>query len=93
MNPYTAYSRGKRMLGMSLMKTVNAFIDTKQPKVSKSPKRTVTYNQAPSALDISTSKLIEVPEDLDFSVTSNDVSLNNLECLGTALKVENFIMP
>ncbi|RUS79515.1 hypothetical protein EGW08_012713 [Elysia chlorotica] len=106
------YSRGKRLLEMSLGKTS---INNKQRRLSKSsekerpqgqvssgmsiltPHRTekpTRQEETSSILNISTSQLIELPDNLDLSVSGDDLSLSfsDLPPLSSALKVASFIM-
>ncbi|GFO39948.1 fggy carbohydrate kinase domain-containing protein [Plakobranchus ocellatus] len=83
------YSRRKRLLELSLQKVSR---ERKQRRLSKSPEESQPHDNEPSVLNISASQLIELPVELDMSISGDDISFTDLPPLSAALKVANYIM-
>ncbi|GFS00089.1 hypothetical protein ElyMa_004544900 [Elysia marginata] len=91
MNPL---SRGKRILAMSLASQRNGATEAKIPRKSQLPARPQMQEDVRSILDLSTSQLIDLPQDLDMNQISfsADQNLTDLITVSSALKVANYIM-
>ncbi|KAK3788429.1 hypothetical protein RRG08_067312 [Elysia crispata] len=72
---------------------ISSILNIPTPWLSEKPKpQDKTPNETPSILNISTSQLIELPENLDLSVSGDDFSLSDLPPLSAALKVATYTM-
>ena len=72
---------------------VSSVLNIPTPWLTEKPKpQDKTPNETPSILNISTSQLIELPENLDLSVSGDDFSSSDLPPLSAALKVVTYIM-